>query len=185
MRLSMAFQLAAATLATPETTWEATLVCRAENVDKKQRDKLEAKMNASLSRFVDQLARGTAALSDLAEAALRLATAHLMRMAHESGELALPDPDDPALGCGFTVIGMGKLGARELNYSSDIDLILLYDPDAPVWTERTADYAMGSFTARVARVGSMSNITRRTGEKIASIGMTPMTRFSDSRSLDT
>jgi glutamate-ammonia-ligase adenylyltransferase len=27
----------------------------------------------------------------------------------------------------FTVLGMGKLGARELNYSSDIDLIYLYD----------------------------------------------------------
>lgn len=33
----------------------------------KQRDKLEAKLNASLSRFVDQVARGTAALSDLAK----------------------------------------------------------------------------------------------------------------------
>lgn len=28
---------------------------------------------------------------------------------------------------GLVVLGMGKLGARELNYSSDIDLILLYD----------------------------------------------------------
>ena len=31
----------------------------------------------------------------------------------------------------LTVIGMGKLGAGELNYSSDVDLILLYDRDAP------------------------------------------------------
>ncbi|MGA0426465.1 MAG: bifunctional [glutamine synthetase] adenylyltransferase/[glutamine synthetase]-adenylyl-L-tyrosine phosphorylase [Alphaproteobacteria bacterium] len=30
---------------------------------------------------------------------------------------------------GLIVLGMGKLGAWELNYSSDIDLILLYDPD--------------------------------------------------------
>jgi glutamate-ammonia-ligase adenylyltransferase len=29
---------------------------------------------------------------------------------------------------GFAVIGMGKLGSRELNYSSDVDLILLFDP---------------------------------------------------------
>jgi [glutamine synthetase] adenylyltransferase / [glutamine synthetase]-adenylyl-L-tyrosine phosphorylase len=28
----------------------------------------------------------------------------------------------------FTVLGMGKLGARELNYSSDIDLIFVYEP---------------------------------------------------------
>jgi glutamate-ammonia-ligase adenylyltransferase len=29
---------------------------------------------------------------------------------------------------GFAVIAMGKLGSRELNYSSDVDLILLFDP---------------------------------------------------------
>ena len=29
----------------------------------------------------------------------------------------------------FTVIGMGKLGGKELNYSSDIDLIYVYEPD--------------------------------------------------------
>ena len=33
-------------------------------------------------------------------------------------------------GSGFVVLGMGKLGARELNYSSDVDLVLLYDPAA-------------------------------------------------------
>ncbi len=27
---------------------------------------------------------------------------------------------------------MGKHGARELNYSSDIDLVVFYDPDAPI-----------------------------------------------------
>jgi len=58
----------------------------------------------------------TAALSDLAELALRLAVAHLLRTAHDAGELRLPHPDDPASGCGFTVLGMGKLGARELNF---------------------------------------------------------------------
>ncbi len=72
----------------------------------------------------------TAALSELAGRALSLAVAHLMRAAHDAGEIALPDPADPARGCGLTVLGMGKLGARELNYSSDIDLMLLYDPDA-------------------------------------------------------
>lgn len=32
----------------------------------------------------------------------------------------------PALASGFTVLAMGKLGGRELNYSSDIDLIFVY-----------------------------------------------------------
>ena len=30
---------------------------------------------------------------------------------------------------GVTILAMGKLGASELNYSSDIDLIILYEPD--------------------------------------------------------
>ena len=31
---------------------------------------------------------------------------------------------------GYIVLGMGKYGAFELNYSSDIDLIVFYDLDA-------------------------------------------------------
>ncbi len=76
------------------------------------------------------LARVTDAISGLAEAALRLAVAHLALAAHQAGALRLPDPSDPARDCGLIVLGMGKLGARELNYSSDIDLVLLYDPAA-------------------------------------------------------
>ena len=97
------------------------------------------------------LERVTAALSDLAEATLSLAMAHLLRAAHDAGELRLPDPSDPARGCGFTVLGMGKLGARELNYSSDVDLVLLYDPAAAIYTEATEGHAMGGFTSRIAR----------------------------------
>jgi glutamate-ammonia-ligase adenylyltransferase len=29
--------------------------------------------------------------------------------------------------CGFSILGLGKLGGRELNYSSDIDLVFLYE----------------------------------------------------------
>jgi glutamate-ammonia-ligase adenylyltransferase len=97
------------------------------------------------------LERVTAALSDLAEAALSLAMAHLLRTAHDADELHLPDPSDPARGGGFTVLGMGKLGARELNYSSDVDLILLYDPAAAIYTEATDGHATGAFTSRIAR----------------------------------
>ncbi len=97
------------------------------------------------------LERVTATLSDLAEATLSLAVAHLMRAAHDAGELRLPEPGSPATGCGFTVLGMGKLGARELNYSSDVDLVLLYDPAAPVYTEASEGHALGGFTSRIAR----------------------------------
>ena len=70
----------------------------------------------------------TGALSDLAEGALRVATAHLLRTAHARGDLRLPHPAAPERGSGFSALAMGKLGARELNFSSDVDLILLYDP---------------------------------------------------------
>src|SRR5579871_684137 len=97
------------------------------------------------------LERVTESLSDLAEATLSLAMAHLLRAAHDAGELRLPDPADPARGGGFTVLGMGKLGARELNYSSDVDLVLLYDPAAPIYTEASEGHAIGGFTTRIAR----------------------------------
>jgi len=97
------------------------------------------------------LQRVTAALSEFARTALTLAVEHLLRAAHEAGELRLTDPDDPARGSGFAVLGMGKLGAGELNYSSDIDLVLIYDPDVPIYTERTGGDALRGFTSRLAR----------------------------------
>src|SRR5690606_39277083 len=35
---------------------------------------------------------------------------------------------EPARGSGWILLGMGKLGAQELNFSSDIDLISFFDP---------------------------------------------------------
>lgn len=72
----------------------------------------------------------TGALSDLAEATLRAATRHLLQDLHNQGKITLPNPDEPEQGAGFVILALGKLGARELNYSSDIDLVLLYDPNA-------------------------------------------------------
>lgn len=93
----------------------------------------------------------TGALSELAEVTLRLAIRHLLRAAHGKGMVRLSDPGDPEHDCGFTVIGMGKLGAAELNYSSDIDLILLYEADARVYAEGRAADSVGTFTSRLAR----------------------------------
>ncbi len=73
--------------------------------------------------------RVSEALSDFADAALSAALAHLLRGAAERGELELAAPQAPERDCGYAVIAMGKLGARELNYSSDIDLIVLFDSE--------------------------------------------------------
>src|SRR5439155_12703452 len=37
-----------------------------------------------------------------------------------------------AVGAAFCVLGMGKLGGAELNYSSDIDLVYVYECDGPL-----------------------------------------------------
>jgi len=71
----------------------------------------------------------TGALTDIADAAVRTALAFLLADAARAGRVHPPDPSDPAGGCGLAVIAMGKHGARELNYSSDIDLVVVYDRD--------------------------------------------------------
>ena len=99
------------------------------------------------------LDRVTGALSDLAERTLDFACAHLLLAAAGRGELRLPrggngraDPRAIGRGSGLVVLGMGKLGARELNYSSDVDLMLLYDPAAAYHADRA-----GALFVRLAR----------------------------------
>ena len=91
--------------------------------------------------------RVTEAISALAGTALARAAAHLLHEGHARGRFTLPDPADPASGSGLIVLGMGKLGARELNYSSDVDLIVLYERDAGVYR---GDDIQGAYV-RIAR----------------------------------
>ena len=81
----------------------------------------------------------TEALTRFADAAVGAALAFVLRQNALAGRLAL-DPDSQNLheACGMVVLALGKHGARELNYSSDVDLIVLYDPTAasiPLGTE--------------------------------------------------
>uniref|UniRef100_UPI001FE0DC57 bifunctional [glutamine synthetase] adenylyltransferase/[glutamine synthetase]-adenylyl-L-tyrosine phosphorylase n=1 Tax=Paramagnetospirillum marisnigri TaxID=1285242 RepID=UPI001FE0DC57 len=82
------------------------------------------------------LEKVTGSLSLLAETAIRLAVRFLLRREVERGNLRLPHPDDPERDSGVIVLGMGKLGAGELNYSSDIDLIVFYDHEKLVYLGR-------------------------------------------------
>ncbi|MEP4378899.1 MAG: bifunctional [glutamine synthetase] adenylyltransferase/[glutamine synthetase]-adenylyl-L-tyrosine phosphorylase [Alphaproteobacteria bacterium] len=75
------------------------------------------------------LATVTERLSQFCGAALSTAIRHLLTAEHARGRLQLSHPDSSETESGYIVLGMGKLGAFELNYSSDIDLIVLYDPD--------------------------------------------------------
>jgi glutamate-ammonia-ligase adenylyltransferase len=118
----------------------------------------QAKRQAALIAGAADLAglwpldRVTGALSELADACTEAACAQLLREAQARGEIKLPagpraTPRATARGSGLVVLGMGKLGARELNYSSDIDLMVLYDPLAAAYD---ADRA-GAIYVRIAR----------------------------------
>jgi glutamate-ammonia-ligase adenylyltransferase len=74
----------------------------------------------------------TAWLSALAEASVAAAIDHLLLSAHEGGKLHLKNAEEPSEGSGLVVLGMGKLGASELNYSSDIDLVVFFDEHAGI-----------------------------------------------------
>ena len=94
-----------------------------------------AKRRASLAIGMADIAgvwpleRVTGALSDIACTTLSAVCAHLLRALHDRGKLALPDPAAPEQGSGLIILGMGKLGAGELNYSSDVDIIVLFDEE--------------------------------------------------------
>jgi [glutamine synthetase] adenylyltransferase / [glutamine synthetase]-adenylyl-L-tyrosine phosphorylase len=77
-----------------------------------------------------RLAEVTGALTRVADESVRLALCFLLREAARAGRFNPPDPERPEKDSGFVALAMGKQGAFELNYSSDIDLIVLYDPDA-------------------------------------------------------
>ncbi len=68
-------------------------------------------------------------LSRFADTAVSIACAHLLDQARREGLVELPHRGDPEWDSGLIVLGLGKLGANELNYSSDIDLIILYDDE--------------------------------------------------------
>src|SRR6185437_10997878 len=67
--------------------------------------------------------------------------------------LKLPHPAEPARDSGWILLGMGKLGAHELNFSSDIDLVVFFDPEAPaVIDPLDATELFSRLTRRLVRI---------------------------------
>ncbi len=89
-----------------------------------------------------------AAWSDAADTMLRHAVRFCLRRASAGGKLQPSDPDAPERESGYIVLGMGKYGARELNYSSDVDLIVFYDPERAPLAEGVE---AGPFFVRLTR----------------------------------
>ncbi|WP_062016526.1 bifunctional [glutamine synthetase] adenylyltransferase/[glutamine synthetase]-adenylyl-L-tyrosine phosphorylase [Aureimonas sp. AU4] len=92
-------------------------------------------------------------LSALADATVGHAVRFLALDLDRRGALRLPDRADPEQGLGLFVLGMGKLGGGELNYSSDIDLILFFDPGAPAVLDTSESVeTFGKLARRLVRM---------------------------------
>ena len=72
--------------------------------------------------------RVTAALTATADTACRLSIRFLFRLARAKGDWLGGRDGEEEAGSGYMVLAMGKHGAHELNYSSDIDLIVFFEP---------------------------------------------------------
>lgn len=99
-------------------------------------------------------------LTAMADAATAAAIDHLLLSAHAGGKLKLVSTDEPSRGSGLAVIGMGKLGAGELNYSSDIDIVVFFDADSGTLADPLeASETYGRMMRRLVRI-----LQERTGD---------------------
>lgn len=76
----------------------------------------------------------TAAMSEFAQLCVRLTVSFLLKEITAKGDIKLANPEAPEVDSGVFVLAVGKLGASELNYSSDIDLIVFFDREKVDYT---------------------------------------------------
>ncbi|GAB2908285.1 bifunctional [glutamate--ammonia ligase]-adenylyl-L-tyrosine phosphorylase/[glutamate--ammonia-ligase] adenylyltransferase [Paraburkholderia jirisanensis] len=104
------------------------------------------------------VAEVTGAMTDLAEATIQRALAVLSaELEALYGEPRGPDGERLTLG----VVGMGKLGGRELNVSSDIDLIFVYEDDGETAGGTRPAIATQEFFTRLGKrvIGALAEVT--------------------------
>jgi [glutamine synthetase] adenylyltransferase / [glutamine synthetase]-adenylyl-L-tyrosine phosphorylase len=102
----------------------------------------------------------TRALTDFAVTSVQSALHFLLQQEATRGRIVPPSPDRPEDGCGLIVLAMGKMGAGELNFSSDIDLVVFYDADA---SSLAPDIEPQPFFVRMAQ-GLSRLLQQRSGE---------------------
>ncbi|TKC91078.1 bifunctional [glutamate--ammonia ligase]-adenylyl-L-tyrosine phosphorylase/[glutamate--ammonia-ligase] adenylyltransferase [Trinickia terrae] len=116
-----------------------------------------AVMERELAGHAD-VAEVTGAMTDLAEATIQRALAVLSEELEALyGEPRGPGGERLTLG----VVGMGKLGGRELNVSSDIDLIFVYEDDGETAGGTRSPIATQEFFTRLGRrlIGALAEVT--------------------------
>lgn len=160
-----------------EADWIAAALDTPEQALEEEFDRLRALDPDTLRSGLRQGKRRVALLAALADLGgvwpLEEVTGTLTRFADLATDLALKDAlaplirrgklpgmaeEDLATGAGMTVLAMGKMGAGELNYSSDIDLICLFDEsrfDADGYAEARPAYIRATRTM----TATLSDIT--------------------------
>lgn len=94
----------------------------------------------------------TGALTRLADKAVHLALTTQVAEEIRRGKLPGASPDDAATAGGMVALAMGKMGAGELNYSSDIDLICLFDETRYPGEEQEARASFIKVTRRMTAI---------------------------------
>ncbi len=95
-----------------------------------------------------ELEKITRSLSVFAAIAVNNCVNTLLGIAAKNGEIQPEDISNPAENSGLIVLAVGKLGSWELNYSSDIDLVVFFDSEKARYTGRQT---MQHFFVRLAR----------------------------------
>lgn len=97
-----------------------------------------------------ELEQVTGTLSRFAEASVQATVDFLLRQGIEKGQLTRGSEPEAS---GLIVLAMGKLGAGTLNYSSDIDLILFFDPEKTPYTgTQTAQLFFNRFAQDLTKI---------------------------------
>ncbi len=99
----------------------------------------------------------TGALTDFADRAVHLALTTLVRDEIRRGKLPGAVSEDAETAGGMVALAMGKMGAHELNYSSDIDLVCLFDETRYPGVEQEARAVFIRVTRKMAAM--LSDVT--------------------------
>lgn len=99
----------------------------------------------------------TGALTALADRSVHLALTSLVAEEIRRGKLPGATPEDATTAGGMVALAMGKMGAGELNYSSDIDLICLFDETRYPGEEQEARAAFIRVTRKMTAI--LSDVT--------------------------
>jgi glutamate-ammonia-ligase adenylyltransferase len=101
------------------------------------------------------LVQVVAAVSDLADVCLsQVLAVHWPELTAKYGEPSNRD---------FAIVGLGKLGGRELNYSSDIDLMFLYGADGDTMRDGRRTMSNHQFFTKLAEA-VVASVSARTTE---------------------